>query len=217
MKSPQLSKKNLFSSLFFVAAFFMFSGIAHATCRFAKEISVTELKIGNMLSWTTAEEIDNETFIIQKSYNGLDYIDIWEIKGAGDSDKEQEYYYMDFELSKERMFYRLSMVDTKGEITFSKPVVIIRKSGNSDLSVSKSGSPTMSQYIILDKNKDYLKTGKLDPVTKQEAIAAYNKKQAADEKDGKVILTLKEHDKAKKDKEDTDPRVKKPSGKNNRD
>lgn len=208
MKSPQLSKKNLISSLFFLSAFVLFSNAIQATCRFAKEISVTELKIGNMLSWTTAEEIDNETFVIQKSYNGLDYIDIWEIKGAGNSSKEEEYYYMDFELGKERMFYRLSMVDTKGETTNSKPVVIIRKAGNNDLSVSKSGSPSMSQYIILDKNREYLKTGKLDPVITQEAVAAYRKKQA-EEKEAKVILTLKEQENAKKDKEDTDPRVKK--------
>ena len=42
-------------------------------CVFQSEIETQELEIGNLLTWVTVTEIDNEKFIIQKSDGGFNY------------------------------------------------------------------------------------------------------------------------------------------------
>ncbi|MFN0213399.1 MAG: T9SS type A sorting domain-containing protein [Saprospiraceae bacterium] len=74
------------------------------------------------LSFSTATEIDNSHFSIQRSHNGRDYTEIGQVKGAGTSYEPQDYTFTDEHPLQGKNYYRLKQVDFDGKYTFS-PVV----------------------------------------------------------------------------------------------
>jgi len=66
---------------------------------------------GNLLSWTTATETDNDFFKIQRSADGSNWQTIGQIDGAGNSINEISYQFLDQELSQASYYYRLQSVD----------------------------------------------------------------------------------------------------------
>ena len=77
---------------------------------------------GNLLNWTTAQEINVSHFIIEKSNNGSRYTAI----GAQDAG-QSSYYFADKNLSTPISYYRLKMIDRDGKFTYS-PVKSIKNS-----------------------------------------------------------------------------------------
>lgn len=73
------------------------------------------------LYWTTASEINNDGFEIEKSFDSENYQQIGFVEGNGTSDFEHKYYYED----KERncgAYYRLKQIDFDGKYEYSNSV-----------------------------------------------------------------------------------------------
>lgn len=66
------------------------------------------------LNWVTASEENNEKFILQRSYNGVNFENIAEIKGQGNSYKTIQYQYIDDNPFHGISYYRLKQVDFDG-------------------------------------------------------------------------------------------------------
>ena len=66
------------------------------------------------LNWQTASEINNDFFILEKSYNGIDFEELSRIQGAGNSNAISTYQYTDKEGENKLKYYRLSQVDFDG-------------------------------------------------------------------------------------------------------
>lgn len=66
------------------------------------------------ISWTTATEINNEFFILEKSANALDFEKIAKIQGAGNSSTMLNYHYIDNMPYSGDNYYRLTQVDYDG-------------------------------------------------------------------------------------------------------
>ena len=82
-------------------------------------------KIENVFTqifFSTATEVENDYFSIQRSSNGLDFSEIGQVKGAGTSYTPQDYTFTDERPLQGKNYYRLKQVDYDGKYAYS-PVV----------------------------------------------------------------------------------------------
>ena len=86
----------------------------------------------NLLKWSTATEIDNDYFLIEKSSNAINFNELVKIKGAGNSNQTIKYSYEDdFQLNG-IVYYRLKTVSYNGKVETSNIVAIENKNINKD-------------------------------------------------------------------------------------
>lgn len=97
---------------------------------FTGEIQAT----GNLLKWTTATEINNAYFTVEKSTDGITFEPVSVIEGAGNSMQLLQYQWMDKFLTSGLNYYRLVQTDFDGQQTTSNVIVLQR--GESDLAVT---------------------------------------------------------------------------------
>jgi len=88
---------------------------------------------GVEIEWQTAREINNESFTIQRSLDGVTFTNLDVVKGAGNSNDYNDYKYFDKEfllnpeyltVQPEEMYYRLEQTDYDGLKSFSEIMVI---------------------------------------------------------------------------------------------
>ncbi len=84
------------------------------------------------LSWTTASEINNDYFTIEKSSDGFNYIQIALVNGAGTSSFANSYYFIDLNLFNGISYYRLTQIDFDGTKVIFPPIAIRCKEEDRD-------------------------------------------------------------------------------------
>ena len=72
------------------------------------------------LLWTTASEINNDYFVIESSSDGIEFNEVTEIVGAGNSNVEINYSAIDYNPYNGISYYRLKQVDFDGTMAYSK-------------------------------------------------------------------------------------------------
>ena len=84
------------------------------------EFNTSETSEGVELSWTTASEINNDYFTIQRAVDNSDFENIATIEGAGTSNKIINYSYIDTEnISGQNIYYRIKQTDYDGSTSYS--------------------------------------------------------------------------------------------------
>ena len=81
----------------------------------------------SLLSWTTASELNNDRFEIERSIDGVNFTMVGEVKGAGNSTSILNYQFIDSrvsELSTKQVYYRLKQVDFDGTFDYSNIVLV---------------------------------------------------------------------------------------------
>jgi hypothetical protein len=91
----------------------------------------------NLLLWSTANENNNDYFILSKSKNGKDFQAIATIDGVGNSNAILHYSYTDNDAYNGNNYYRLTQVDYDGNPTHSEIIKIY----NGTLDVSLAPNP----------------------------------------------------------------------------
>jgi len=81
----------------------------------------------NKLSWTTATEINNSKFIIERASSELNWQPIVEIPGSGNSFNYKAYSYVDVLPMNGVNYYRLKQVDYDGQFQLSKVISVSSK------------------------------------------------------------------------------------------
>ncbi|MCX6274393.1 MAG: FG-GAP-like repeat-containing protein, partial [Bacteroidetes bacterium] len=81
-----------------------------------------------LISWSTASEINNEYFTIERSRNGIDFQIVGEVNGAGNSTQTLKYEYLDHQPYPGINYYRLKQTDVDGAFKYSELIVV--KLGN---------------------------------------------------------------------------------------
>jgi len=79
---------------------------------------------GNHLSWITATEQNNSHFDIESSSDAEEWVVLSSIKGYGNSQQQQNYFFLDKYPLAGMVYYRLKQVDFNGEFHFSKIITI---------------------------------------------------------------------------------------------
>lgn len=75
---------------------------------------------GNVtVNWVTASEINNDYFIVQRSFDGVNYIDVSKVKGNGNTTYDSEYFENDHADPFKDLYYRIKQVDFDGKFDYS--------------------------------------------------------------------------------------------------
>lgn len=85
---------------------------------------------GNSLTWTTASEIDNEYFAIERSRDGENFEVIGVEEGAENSIMARSYQFMDRTAPSGRSYYRVTQHDFDGKNTSTKVISLVRGERN---------------------------------------------------------------------------------------
>ena len=88
------------------------------------DFSATAVSTGVDLKWTTASEINNDRFVIQRSANGVEFEEIGVIQGNGTTQKNSFYSFTDEKPLKGLGYYRLQQFDYNGEFSHSHVVSV---------------------------------------------------------------------------------------------
>ena len=110
----------------------------------------TGRQIGNsvVLEWATMSESDNDYFEIERSLDGVNYVTIGYVDGAGDSDRRIDYTFSDNAPEQGWLYYRLSQVDFDGTRAYADKVVSVQYSGNDVEQLTIVPNPTDGRFRV---------------------------------------------------------------------
>lgn len=94
------------------------------------------------INWSTASEVNNDHFIIEKSTDGINFNQLSRVNGSGNSNETTDYYAMDEQPSFGENYYRLTQVDFDGK---QETFQTISCNYGSDL-------PTITEINVYDLN-----------------------------------------------------------------
>ncbi|MBS1982518.1 MAG: T9SS type A sorting domain-containing protein, partial [Bacteroidetes bacterium] len=76
------------------------------------------------LDWTTASELNNNFFTVEKSINGKDFIAVAKVMGAGTKHTSTDYHAVDYQPYNGLSYYRLRQTDFDGKSTTSEVISV---------------------------------------------------------------------------------------------
>jgi len=76
------------------------------------------------LDWSTASEINNNYFTVQRSKDGISFENILQIQGAGNSNSILHYSAIDHNTYEGVLYYRLQQTDFSGKFSYSNLVAV---------------------------------------------------------------------------------------------
>ncbi len=126
-------------------ALFSYQGFAtSAMVVFKKGIQVNEtfaLQIGNYLEWETSQEKNTNYFVVERSIDGKVFTQVGEkIQSEGSEFIGNSYSFLDVKAIKGNNFYRLKLVSSSGDVSYSTVYEQNR---------------TLSNDIVLEKISDF--------------------------------------------------------------
>jgi hypothetical protein len=102
------------------------------------------------LNWTTATEINNDRFVVEKSIDGVNFIAIGEVDSKtlnGNSTSNLNYNLVDYNASKGINYYRLNQFDFNGQNEYSYIVSVVKDEA-SNVSFSVYPNPSNGTFAI---------------------------------------------------------------------
>jgi hypothetical protein len=110
-------------------------------------------KFENYLQWSTASEVNNDYFVVERSADMMNFTAVQKVKSQGNSSKTQVYSIVDKlkESSSRNMYYRIKQVDADGKHTYSK-VVTIKPFVQSSIDVTISNPFEGAPVIYFDNS-----------------------------------------------------------------
>jgi hypothetical protein len=94
---------------------------------YSQPLEGKEMPIGNHLEWQTINEFDVATFVVEKSIDGINYVELGSVNGAGFSLIDNAYHFMDIGTADVKNFYRLKEISSEGIIGHSLPTLVEKK------------------------------------------------------------------------------------------
>ncbi len=104
---------------------------------------------GILIEWSTASEIDNDFFELERSSNGIDYEVIATVDGNGTINTRSDYAHMDQYPLIGITYYRLVQVDFDGGFKIHEPIMVNNNKLLSPLDVTAFPNPTTQDNINL--------------------------------------------------------------------
>jgi len=114
-------------------------------------VNFTATKQANdvQLKWTTATEINNDFFTVEKSTDGTHFEAIATVKGAGNSNITRSYSAIDENISTGKSYYRIKQTDFNGQSSYSV-VTCVNYNTDSGFTVCPNpGNSGESMYVSI--------------------------------------------------------------------
>lgn len=106
-------------------------------------------------SWATATETNNDFFILQRSTDAENWLNIKVLKGNGNSNKVNQYHCSDYGNDNIINYYRLKQVDYDGSSTIFQTVAVQScRNYNSQIKIRIYPNPAKDYLTILNQNND---------------------------------------------------------------
>lgn len=81
--------------------------------------TVSKVTNGVAVQWTTAEELNADLFLVERSEDGRNWRTIGQVKAVGNSTNMQNYLYTDRTAVNKIAYYRIRQVDIDGKFTYT--------------------------------------------------------------------------------------------------
>jgi len=110
----------------------------------------------NILRWTTASEINNEGFIIEKSVDGINFSPIGDVSGKGNFNGLSHYNFVDSLIKEELNYYRIKQIDFDGAFDYSKIIQVYNSNLKETTSITYLSNTNQIQIKFGDQiNEDW--------------------------------------------------------------
>ncbi|MGZ3883513.1 MAG: T9SS type A sorting domain-containing protein [Bacteroidia bacterium] len=107
-----------------------------------------------VLNWSTVTEKNNDYFSIERSENGIDFIQLGTVKGSGKSDSRVDYTFTDKNQLRKQAYYRLKQTDFNQDMAYSRLIAVDFCRPASDLSFEAFPNPADAALHLAVKNYD---------------------------------------------------------------
>ena len=146
-------KKSIFTGFLMFFLFALVPNQIHAEVSYDQTFKAEELPVGILLQWSTLNEVNNKSFVIEKSEDGKEFSVLGSKASMGDGTGKQDYRFLDVNARGKTLYYRLKQVDTDDTFEYTETVSIGKKTPNnfdvlqmSDVASSDIFSVTMDVY-----------------------------------------------------------------------
>jgi len=133
------------------------------------ELLYFEGKVENnntILKWATATEKDVDQFIIEKTYDGQSYIKVTEVKAIGNSTNTNFYETIDYNETKEIVYYKLIELTVDGQKIDRSIIAVNRKEQNNQMQIFDITGRELKEYKsgfnIIKQGEKYYKIIKIN-------------------------------------------------------
>ena len=106
-----------------------------------------------LLNWVTANEINSDYFVVQRSDDLLNWKDLTYVEAAGNSNHNLNYNYNDLLMKESIIYYRLKIVDMDGSFNNSNVITVSCK-GESDFNFELYPNPVNQKLTVRFLNND---------------------------------------------------------------
>ena len=100
------------------------------------------------LSWTTASEINNERFVLERSANLAEWTTVGELPGAGNSNQSRSYQFTDERPLNGLSYYRLTQYDYDGASETFPAASVLCQSKGPDNYLSVHPNPASDRFTV---------------------------------------------------------------------
>ena len=128
-------------------AYYRYAWTGAVPVEFTK-ISASIIQVNNVkVNWTTATEINNERFEIERLVDGENqFIKVGEVTGAGNSTNSIDYQFIDYSLeSVGNVIYRVKQIDYDGQFDYSN---VVKVNINPELDVNVYPNPAKGYFVV---------------------------------------------------------------------
>jgi type IX secretion system substrate protein len=133
-----------------------------------------ETNTGTLITWQTAQEINNDFFLVQHSTDGINFLPLGKVKGNGNKPDASNYQFRHEGVAAGRHFYRLVQTDISGRIQQSGIRSVYLKKQSFSLQISpnpvaekitltSSLNQQGSRFSIVNSSGVMVATGSLNP------------------------------------------------------
>ncbi|MFZ4057221.1 MAG: T9SS type A sorting domain-containing protein [Ferruginibacter sp.] len=77
-----------------------------------------------LIHWTTESEINNDYMAVERSLDGIRFVEVGRVAGSGFSSTKKNYALVDNQVVHQKTFYRLRSVDKDDQSTYSRVVMV---------------------------------------------------------------------------------------------
>ncbi|MEN9331984.1 MAG: hypothetical protein RLZZ94_1074, partial [Bacteroidota bacterium] len=113
----------------------------------------------SVLSWVTASEKNNDYFILERSEDAHEFIQIGKIDGAGNSNTFLNYQFIDIKPINQVAYYRLKQIDFDGQYSYSQ-VIALRNNQKLNAELKAYPNPSNGNFLItnipFDEGDDFV-------------------------------------------------------------
>ncbi|MBV6643299.1 MAG: T9SS type A sorting domain-containing protein [Cyclobacteriaceae bacterium] len=107
------------------------------------------------ITWSTATEVNNEYFSLERSEDGVEFYEIARIEGNGNSTEVIEYAFEDDSYKSEVEYYRLTQVDFDGQYEVFKAIRVETNMGQSENSFNVYPTVVTQGKVTIEGDKPF--------------------------------------------------------------